>query len=167
MTTKTTRAENGVCTALANHGDGTFGKWCVERCGMTTQTARNYIAVIEVFGAQKQLVCKSLLQSFTAEALYYLSRDTTPEEAIRDALKLAKKGERVEAVVRDDPEALAAWREAMKLQPGPKDSSVDNVTRTKADKGNSRSYTVSRLQKQRPDLFERVKAGELSETPEN
>ncbi len=66
---------------------------------MTTQTARNYIAVIEAFGAQKQLYCKSLLQYFTAEALYYLSRDTTPEEAIRDALKLAKKGERVTLAV--------------------------------------------------------------------
>ncbi len=100
MTTKTTTAaENGVCTALANHGDGTFGKWCVERCQITRATALNYMRVTEVFGSQKQLNCKSLLQSFTAEALYYLSRDTTPEEATRDALKLAKKGERITLAV--------------------------------------------------------------------
>ncbi len=63
------------------------------------------------------------------------------------------------AIIRDDPEALAAWREAMKEQ-GKRNDLVDNVNEVTADKGNSRSYTVSRLQKQRPDLFERVKAGE-------
>ncbi len=67
--------------------------------------------------------------------------------------------QRAKAIIRDDPEALAAWREAMKEQ-GKRNDLVDNVNEVTADKGNSRSYTVSRLQKQRPDLFERVKAGE-------
>ncbi len=36
----------------------------------------------------------------------------------------------------------------------------DNVT--PAQKGNSKSYTLSRLERDRPDLFERVCGGELS-----
>ena len=81
--------------ALANHGDGVFGKWCKERCGMSDRTARNYMGVVEAFGSQKQLDPERLSESFTAESLYYLSRDTTPEEAIKDALKEAKKGQRI------------------------------------------------------------------------
>lgn len=64
---------------LANHGDGTFGKWCVDRCGITSNTAYNYMRVIEVFETHKQLVCNPGLQTFDAKALYYLSRDTTPD----------------------------------------------------------------------------------------
>ncbi len=80
---------------LANHGDGTFGKWCVERCGMTYRCARQYLDVVEVFGERKQLVCEPGSQSFDAKALYYLSREVTPEDAIEDAIKAAKKGERI------------------------------------------------------------------------
>lgn len=80
---------------LANHGDGMFGKWCVERCGMTDRTARNYINVVEVFGKQKKLVSETGSGTFDAKALYYLSRDTTPDAAIKDALKAAKNGDRV------------------------------------------------------------------------
>lgn len=80
---------------LANHGDGTFGKWCKERLGISTSSAHNYLSVVDTFGSQKLLDLPSLGRTFTAESLYYLSRDTTPEEATRDALKVAKKGERV------------------------------------------------------------------------
>lgn len=77
---------------LANHGDGCFGKWCKERCGITAQSARNYISVVDAFGDQD---CKSLLQSFTAESLYLLSRDTVPQDAIDKAIQLAEQGERI------------------------------------------------------------------------
>ena len=77
---------------LANHGDGTFQTWCKERLGISHTTANNYLNALEAFnGRDRQPVC----QSFDAKALYYLSRDTTPEEAIEDALKLAKSGGRV------------------------------------------------------------------------
>ena len=55
----------------------------------------------------------------------------------------------------------------MKEKTGPKLKSLsDNVTETKEEKqkatGNSRSYTLSRLQKQAPELFQAVCNGELS-----
>lgn len=69
--------------------------------------------------------------------------------------------EKIEAIIRDDPETLAMWHKEMELKPGPKtDSSHDNIMRIK--QGTSRAYTVSRLSKERPDLFDKVKAGELS-----
>lgn len=68
---------------------------------------------------------------------------------------------KIEAIIRDDPEALALWTEAMELKPGPKtDNSHNNIMRIK--QGTSRSYTVSRLSKTRPDLFKQVVAGKLS-----
>ncbi len=68
---------------------------------------------------------------------------------------------RIEAVIRDDPEALAMRREEMTGEKHKHKADADNVS-IKPEHGNSREYTVSRLRNQRPDLFERVKAGELS-----
>ena len=60
--------------------------------------------------------------------------------------------ERIEALIRDDVEVLAMWREAMKEKTGPKlkgeDGLCNIVTETKGTTGNSRSYTVSRLQRE-------------------
>jgi hypothetical protein len=68
---------------------------------------------------------------------------------------------KIEAVIRDDAEVLSMWREAMKGKAGRKCG--DNVTQlTKTEKGNSRAYTVSRLQREAPELFAQVAAGELS-----
>lgn len=77
---------------LASHGDGTFIRWVDDQCGFTRMSAHNYMALAEVFGKRD---CKSLLQTATAEALYYLARNTTPEDAIEDAIKAAEAGERV------------------------------------------------------------------------
>lgn len=73
---------------------------------------------------------------------------------------------KIEAVIRDDAEVLAMWEKEMRLKPGPKPKhqdaeSVDNVNRT-ASKGNSRAYTVTRLQREAPELFAKVAAGEMS-----
>ncbi len=69
----------------------------------------------------------------------------------------------MESVIRDDAEVLAMWREAMKPAPGRNQhSSDDNVNDAPTPKGNSRAYTVARLQKQNPGLFEEVKAGRMS-----
>jgi hypothetical protein len=75
---------------LANHGDGTFGKWVETRCGFCYRTARRYMDVAETFG---DVSCDSLSQ-LSAESLYFLSRNTTPEEAIADAIQAAEAGER-------------------------------------------------------------------------
>ena len=54
------------------------------------------------------------------------------------------------------------WREAMTGEKHKhKQPDGDNIT-IKPERGTSREYTASRLMKQRPDLFEKVKAGELS-----
>lgn len=60
---------------------------------------------------------------------------------------------KVEAVIRDDPEALAAFREAMKHQ-GERADLCDNVTQVSREPeggkgtGNSRAYSISRVQRE-------------------
>jgi hypothetical protein len=75
--------------------------------------------------------------------------------------------DRIEALIRDDAEVLAMWRDAMKGKTGPKvkvegGSSCNIVTETKGTTGNSRSYAVSRLQREAPELFAQVAAGTIS-----
>jgi hypothetical protein len=55
---------------------------------------------------------------------------------------------KVEAVIRDDPQALAAFREAMKHQ-GERTDLVDNVNEVMdRPDGNSRAYSISRVQRE-------------------
>ena len=68
---------------------------------------------------------------------------------------------KVEAVIKDDPEVLAMYREAMKQQGERKDLS-DNVTEVSGPTGNSKAYTLSRLKRQTPELFKAVCDGEMS-----
>lgn len=63
--------------------------------------------------------------------------------------------DKVEALIKDDPETLALWREATVGKQG---SHRSNPTMN--DRGNA--YTVARLKRDRPDLFEQVKAKKLS-----
>jgi hypothetical protein len=106
---------------LANHGDGVFCKWVNERCGFTPRSARNYMGVVDAFDGKDW---ERLSQSCTAEALYLLSRDTTPEDCIDDAIAAAESGERItlrkakelaekytvgEATESDEPEAWALY----------------------------------------------------------
>lgn len=66
--------------------------------------------------------------------------------------------DKIEAVIRDDPETLTLWRAAMKEKPGP--NSNNNIIRTR--QGTSRAYTLDRLQRENPALYARVVDGELS-----
>ena len=75
--------------------------------------------------------------------------------------------DKIQAVIQDDAEALALFREAMVEGPGqPKMTEAksinDNIINTLSSQGTSKAYTVSRLKRDRPDLFEKVVAGELS-----
>lgn len=56
---------------------------------------------------------------------------------------------------RDDPEALALWREEMTGEPHrpKKDESGNNVTASRRITGNSRAYLLSRLKRERSDLL--------------
>ena len=70
---------------------------------------------------------------------------------------------KIEAVIKDDAEALAMFREAMKPEAGRNQySSDDNVIAATTPKGNSLSYTLDRLKREAPELFQRVVAKELS-----
>ena len=70
---------------------------------------------------------------------------------------------KVEAVIRDDPEALAAFREAMKHQ-GERTDLGDNVPQVKRpERSNSRAYSISRVQREcDAETIAAVMAGEIS-----
>lgn len=77
---------------LAKHGkEGLFGSWIKAECGIGRTTAYNYMNAFERFGSSD---CSSLEQ-FTAEAMYLLSADKVPEEAVETAINLAAKGTRI------------------------------------------------------------------------
>ena len=73
---------------------------------------------------------------------------------------------KVEAVIRDDPEALVMFREAMVDKPGKRAKSdiSDNVTnKTSDNRGNNRAYSITRVQKEcDPDTVAEVMAGRMS-----
>lgn len=70
---------------------------------------------------------------------------------------------KVEAVIRDDPEALAAFREAMKHQ-GERTDLVDNVNEVMdRPDGNSRAYSIARVQREcDSETVAAVMSGDLS-----
>lgn len=72
--------------------------------------------------------------------------------------------DKIQAVIQDDPEALAMFREAMKGEAGrpASEESNNNIIGLKAVQGTSKAYTCDRLKRERPDLFEEVVAGKLS-----
>lgn len=72
----------------------------------------------------------------------------------------------VEALIKDQPEVLALWREAITPRHGGDrvggnaPSKSDNITLD--GRGTSKSYTLDRLKRERPDLFRRVCDREMS-----
>ena len=74
---------------------------------------------------------------------------------------------KVEAVIRDDPEALAKFREEMKHQGERTDLATDNfpdnVREVTDGHGNSRAYSIARVQREcDPETVAAVMAGEVS-----
>jgi hypothetical protein len=73
--------------------------------------------------------------------------------------------DKVEALIKDDPELLTMWRRAITGQHGGDRKSVkiktDNIS-LDPKHGTSRAYTLARLERERPDLYERILAKELS-----
>lgn len=68
---------------------------------------------------------------------------------------------KVESVIKDDPEALRLFREAVSHQ-GERTDFNDNVIEVKATQGNSLAYTLDRLHREAPELYEQVVAKEMS-----
>jgi hypothetical protein len=79
----------------------------------------------------------------------------------------SERPDKIEAIIKSDIESLALFREAIVERPGGDRQSEtksinDNIINTLSSQGTSKAYIVSRLKRDRPDLFERVVAGELS-----
>ena len=57
------------------------------------------------------------------------------------------------AVIKDDPEVLPMFNAAMKQKTGPKDSLCNNRTEIeRRTTGTTRAYTLTRLQKDNPEI---------------
>jgi hypothetical protein len=71
---------------------------------------------------------------------------------------------KIEAVCGEDPDALVMLRKALVPPVGTNQHTEGgyNVTTHDVLRGNTKSYTLSRLQKHRPELYEQVKAGQLT-----
>ena len=78
---------------LAHHGNGVFGRWVEERCGISRMSANRYMQVQEAFGKTKE--CNKLLQTFDDSAMYLLAAPSAPKQALDDALGRAKSGEKI------------------------------------------------------------------------
>jgi hypothetical protein len=76
---------------------------------------------------------------------------------------LGENPEAIKKLLRDDTTTLAAFEAACvgKVGRPPKEKS-DNGTNLKSDRGNTKAYTLRRLAKDHPKIFERVTRGELS-----
>lgn len=71
---------------------------------------------------------------------------------------------KIESVIKDDPEVLAMFREAMKQQ-GTRSDLCYNITQVNSGKGTgtSRAYSVTRVQQEcKPEVIAKVMAGEMS-----
>lgn len=81
---------------------------------------------------------------------------------------LAESADMLLKLLHDDPEVSALFREAMTRKWGErkrkKAEETNNVSLSEKDPvhGNSLSYTLRRLKKERPDLFEKVTSGQMT-----
>lgn len=86
------KAAHSELAQLGGNHEGQFIAWVEANCSFSRMTAHRYLSVLEAFAEHQ---CNTVLHCFDPTALYYLSRDTTPEDAIEDAIKAAEAGERV------------------------------------------------------------------------
>lgn len=71
--------------------------------------------------------------------------------------------DKVEALIKDEPETLALWRGATTGRAGRPSKKHDNIMNSRPGaQGTSRAYILDRLKRERSDLFRRVVAKELS-----
>jgi hypothetical protein len=71
--------------------------------------------------------------------------------------------DKIEALIESDPEALSMWRkETTRANHRPLKSNDNIITSSKAKQGTGKAYTLDRLSKENPDLYQSVVNGELS-----
>lgn len=79
---------------LSGRGDGAFGRWIVERLGMTPRHARRFIAAFRAFGED---ACGHYVPNFEPTALFTLAAASCPEPARAAAVREAEAGKVVTA----------------------------------------------------------------------
>jgi hypothetical protein len=71
--------------------------------------------------------------------------------------------DKIEALIESDPEALSMWRkETTRANHRPLKSNDNIITSSKAKQGTGKAYTLDRLSKENPDLYQSVVNGDLS-----
>ena len=111
-----------------------------------------------------KVLCTSLAQNRTAYRKPHL---VTCIRARNGALERHFRGwgedvRTVEAVIKDDPECLAMFREAMAKQ-GERNDLDNNVIHVDTPQGNSRAYSIDRVKREcDPEVVAKVMSGEMS-----
>lgn len=72
---------------LGNRGNGTFCRWCTQKLRISRATAYNMVRAYNVFGD-----CAIFVQTFDVSAIYELSKNGVPKQAIERALEIGKQG---------------------------------------------------------------------------
>lgn len=81
---------------LSRHGNGTFGEWCRQECGLSRTTAFRFMRVQQVLGD-----CSSVEQ-FDLAAVYAMASKECPDDVRSELIRRAESGEHVrEQTVRD------------------------------------------------------------------
>ena len=71
--------------------------------------------------------------------------------------------EKVEALIKDDPDTLRLWRQAVTPELGVNQhTGIEDNYNIITQQGTSKAYTLDRLQREAPELYDRVLTGELS-----
>lgn len=70
--------------------------------------------------------------------------------------------DKIPPLLKDDPEAERMWREATTASVGRPSENNTSIRSIKPVHGTTRAYTLDRLQRERPDLFDKVVAKKMS-----
>jgi hypothetical protein len=110
----------------------------------------------------KTLIERDAWRHFTTEAGHEVRHDRFEDFVTTAPLEgLGATVEQLERLCADDVEASHALRSALKRQAGRGSKSTNNISRNTIQ-GTARAYTLDRLSREAPDLYEEVKAKNLS-----
>lgn len=70
--------------------------------------------------------------------------------------------DKVEDLLKDDQDTLRLYRQALLLSPGKRTDLDDNITEVRRSTGTSKAYTLDRLSREAPILYQAVCGGEMS-----
>lgn len=113
---------------LAEYKSGCWGRWVEGECGISRQTAQNYLQVYHQFSN-----CQ-MVRQIEPVAAYILSKPDTPTGCLTKAVKLGEQGHRITAAVaraliaaKQKPKDAPGGTEKPKKKPAPKPQVVDET----------------------------------------